>query len=112
MNRDPLFGFQGEPLKAYFERNKLAEKQTIMVYNGSAMTHEYSLAQVVTPEHGKQRRIVVRIMSTGEEVTFFRTGKSVIKKTGHYKLLPVVPWVVSRLGQHTRVRFNWKWGYA
>jgi hypothetical protein len=51
-----------------------------MVYNGSAMTHEYSLAQVVTPEHGKQKRIVVQIMSTGEEVTFFRTGKSVIKK--------------------------------
>jgi hypothetical protein len=112
MNRDPLFGFQGEPLKAYLERNMLAEKQTIMVYNGSAMTHEYSLAQVVMPEYGKQKRIVVRIMSTGEEVTFFRTGKSVIKKTRHYKLLPVVPWVVSRLGQQTRVRFNWKWGYA
>jgi hypothetical protein len=44
INRDPLFGFQVESVKAYFERNKLAEKQTIMVYNGFAMTHRYSLA--------------------------------------------------------------------
>jgi len=112
MNRDPLFGFQGSTLKGFFERNMLTEKQTVLVYNGSAMTHEYSLAEVVTPEHGKQKRVVVRVIATSEEVTFFRTGNSVVKKTGHYKLLPMVPWVMSRFGTLSQVRFNWKWGYA
>ncbi len=112
MSKDPLFGFQGDKLKSYLERNKLAEKQTMLVYSGLAMTHEYNLAEVVIPEHGKQKRIVARIKSTGEEVTFYRNGNSVTKKTGHYKLLPLVPWVITRLGYQSTVRFNWKWGYA
>jgi len=112
MNRDPLFGFQGSALKSYFERNQLAENQIILVYNGSGMTHEYNLAQVVIPEEGKQKRIVVRLLKSGEDVTFFRTGKSVLKKTGHYKVLPMVPWLMARFGMQDQIRFNWKWGYA
>ena len=112
MNRDPLFGFQGCALKSYLERNKLTEDQIILIYNGSGMTHEYSLAQVVIPEEGKQKRIVVRLLKSGEDVTFFRTGKSVLKKTGHYKVMPMVPWLMARFGLQEQIRFNWKWGYA
>jgi len=112
MNRDPLFGFQGSELKSYLERNKLTENQMILVYNGSGMTHEYSLAHVVIPEEGKQKRIVVRLLSSGEDVTFFRTGKSVLKKTAHYKVMPMVPWLMTRFGTQEQIRFNWKWGYA
>lgn len=50
MNRDPLFGFQGSALKSYLERNKLTEEQIVLIYNGSGMTPEYSLAQVIIPE--------------------------------------------------------------
>lgn len=112
MNKDPLFGYQGDDLKKYFERNPLKAGDMLLAYSAHGMGHQYELLVVLEPESGKQRRVVVKSLLSNEEYTFFRTGKGVNKKASHVKLLPLVPWVINRMGQQVKVTFDWTWRFA
>jgi hypothetical protein len=55
----PLFGWTDEGIRSYIESKPLAVGDVMIIYNGQAGFHQYSLAVVENPDSGKQRRVIL-----------------------------------------------------
>lgn len=69
----------------------------MIIYNGQGGFHEYQLAIVENPDHGRQHRVILSKSAAWAGTTFYRTGKNCYSPTGQSRMIPPVPEIMEYL---------------
>ncbi|SEP43015.1 hypothetical protein SAMN05216316_3087 [Nitrosovibrio sp. Nv6] len=84
----PLFGWTEEGVRSYIENKPLAAGDVMIIYNGQAGFHTYTLAVVENPAWGKQRRVILSKSAAFGGSSFYRTGKNCFSPKGKSRMIP------------------------
>lgn len=109
LKSDPILGFEGDTLKYYLEQNSVSEGDAMMIYGSHGMMHHYTKVVVEAINSGRQKRIVVSKSGYSGGRSFYRTGKNCFAPTGQSKLIPLIPFIESQMGQREEISFSWDW---
>lgn len=93
----PLFGWDERSIKEYCDRKPLQSGDWMIIYNGQAGFHEYSLAVVEDSSSGPQRRVILSKAAAWGGASFYRTGKNCFSPKGKSKLIPPIPALMKNL---------------
>lgn len=93
----PFFGWDEEAVKKYIESKPLSAGDQMIIYNGQAGFHSYSLAIVVNPASGRQRRVILSRCGNYGGTSFYRSGKNCYCPKGQTKMIPPVPQLMEHL---------------
>lgn len=93
----PAFGWTRESIKAHLEANPPALGDPMIIYNGHGGFHRYSLAVVVNPASGPQKRIVLSKSGDSGGTSFHRSGLNAFMPKGKTVMLPPVPALMEHL---------------
>lgn len=81
-----------DSVKEHFTENPPVRGQELIVLDTSWHTNTYALVTVESPEHTKQKRIVIKSYSNGYSgQSFHRSGQNCFAATGQVRLLPYHP---------------------
>jgi hypothetical protein len=84
----PLFGWTDETVREYIKSKPLAVGDFMIIYDGQAHIHRYSLAVVENPASGRQHRVILSKAAAYGGVSFYRTGKNCFSPKGHSRMIP------------------------
>lgn len=93
----PLFGWDERSIKEYCDRKPLQSGDWMIIYNGQAGFHEYSLAVVEDSSSGPQRRVILSKAAAWGGASFYRTGKNCFSPKGKSKMIPPIPALMKNL---------------
>jgi hypothetical protein len=97
------FGWTEENIKQYVLDKGLQIGDLMIIYNGQAGMHHYTLARVENPALGKQKRVLLSKAATHGGATFYRSGKNCFSPRGQSRMLSPVPALIEYLSELTDV---------
>ena len=101
---DPYFGWTSESIKLYIEDKPLKKGDLMLVVYTQAMMIEYVLAEVLSPDSGRQHRVTLNKGAMYGGTSFYRTGKNCWSPTGHSKMIPPVPEVMVKFTENPNIK--------
>lgn len=93
----PLFGWTPEAVKAHLLAQPPKVGGAMILYNAHGGFHSYSLATVVQPAAGRQKRIVLSRAGHSGGTAFHRTGINAFMPKGRTRMIPPVPTLMQHL---------------
>lgn len=93
----PLFGWSRESIKQHLTDNPLSVGDLMIIYNAHGGFHRYSLATVVNPSSGPQKRVVLSKAGDSGGTSFYRNGRNAFTPKGRTVMLPPVPALMEHL---------------
>lgn len=102
----PYFGWTHDSVKEYITTNPLSVGDSMIIYNGQGGLHSYSLALVMSPASGPQRRVILSKAGTYGGTSFHRSGKNCYSPKSQTRLLPPIPELMQHLGPDCDILLN------
>ncbi|MGH8420773.1 MAG: hypothetical protein ACRER3_00265 [Pseudomonas fluorescens] len=93
----PLFGWTWDTVKAHLQEQPPNVGEVMIIYNGHGGFHSYSLATVVNPAAGRQKRIVLSKAGSSGGTSFHRSGINAVMPKGRTRMIPSVPALMEHL---------------
>ena len=93
----PLFGWSRESMKQHLIDSPLDVGDPMIIYNAHGGFHRYSLATVVNPSFGPQKRVVLSKAGDSGGTSFHRSGINAFMPKGRTIMLPPVPALMEHL---------------
>ena len=93
----PLFGWSSETIKAHLVQNPPSVGDPMIIYNAHGGLHRYSLATVINPSSGPQKRVILSKAGDSGGTSFHRSGLNAFMPKGRTVMLPPVPALMEHL---------------
>lgn len=93
----PLFGWTPPTVKAHLQAQPPGVGDAMIIYNAHGGFHAYSLATVVNPAAGGQKRIVLSKAGSSGGTAFYRSGSNAFMPKGRTRMIPPVPALMEHL---------------
>lgn len=93
----PLFGWSRETIKTHLTQYPLSVGDPMIIYNAHGGLHRYSLATVVNPAAGRQKRVILSKAGDSGGTSFHRSGINAFMPKGRTVMLPPVPALMEHL---------------